>query len=134
MRLRQELDEAFPDPLGPLPQTKLASLPWLEAIIDETLRLGLHAYLPRIVPEGGIVLDSHFIPEGTNVALAMYSQQRSPENFYPYPEVSGLLLFFTRAATNLAPQNFRPERWLAEGLGPETRTNKAALQSFSSGT
>ena len=30
-------------------------------------------------------------------------------------------------------QEFRPERWLPEGLGPETITNKAVLASFSFG-
>ena len=103
MKVRQELDEAFPDPLGPLPRAKLASLPWLDAIINEGLRLGVHAYLPRVVPEGGIVLDGHFIPDGTNVALAAFSQQRSPENFYPEPEVRGRYVSTLGAAMNLLP-------------------------------
>ncbi|KAI0759678.1 cytochrome P450 [Trametes elegans] len=114
-RLRAELDRAFPDPVGELPMPVLTVLPFLNGVINETLRLTSPYYLPREVPPGGIVVEGKFIPEGTDVALAAYSQQVSPENFYP------------------APLNFHPERWLPEGLGPDTKTNKNMLASFSFG-
>lgn len=86
-RLRDELAGAFPDPLNPLDHTKLAGLPYLDGVINETLRLGTPFFLPRLVPAGGVVIDGNCIPGGTVVALAAYSQQISLENFYPDPLV-----------------------------------------------
>ncbi|KAI0636113.1 cytochrome P450 [Trametes polyzona] len=114
-QLRAELDAAFPDPLGPLAQATLNTLPILNGVIYEVLRLGSPYFLPRVVGEGGAKIDGRFIPEGTIVALAAYSQQTSPDNFYP------------------DPMDFRPERWQPQGLGPHTKTNKAVLASFSFG-
>ncbi|GJE88926.1 cytochrome P450 [Phanerochaete sordida] len=113
--LRTELETMFTDPIGPLPDSSLSQLPLLDAIIHEALRLGSPYFLPRVVPDGGAVLDGHFLPAGTVVANAAYSQQTSPDNFYP------------------DPLSFLPERWLAEGLGTSARAIKAALSSFSSG-
>ncbi len=87
-RLRTELDEVFPDPLGWLNPSVLGSLPYLGAVVDETLRLGSPFFLPRVVPSGGASIDGNHIPEGTIVALAAYSQQISPDNFFPEPLVS----------------------------------------------
>ncbi|KAM5544703.1 hypothetical protein V8D89_001601 [Ganoderma adspersum] len=114
-RLRKELGEAFPDPASPLSLNTLAELELLDAVINETLRLASPYFNPRIIPHGGSVVDGKYIPGGTIVALAAHSQQVSPDNFYP------------------SPQEFLPERWLPNGLGPETRTNKAMLASFSYG-
>ncbi|TFK32486.1 cytochrome P450 [Crucibulum laeve] len=114
-QLQKELDDAFPGRTGPLDWDILAKLPLLNAIIAETLRLGTPFYLPRVVPKGGATIDSRYIPEGTSVTIAAYSQQISPQNFYP------------------DPLGFRAERWLPGGLGPGSITNAAALFSFSSG-
>ncbi|KAJ7364505.1 cytochrome P450 [Mycena albidolilacea] len=114
-KLRDELDAAFPDPLGSLSTDVLAQLPYLNAVINEALRLGLANYVPRSVGKGGVMIDNKYIPEGVNVALAAYSLQRSPENFYP------------------DPLEFRAERWLPGGLGPNSITDKSVLYSFSSG-
>ncbi|TFK91285.1 cytochrome P450 [Polyporus arcularius HHB13444] len=114
-QLQTELDKAFPNPTGPLPVNDLMALPLLNAAINETLRFSSPYFIPRVVPEGGSTIDGKYIPPGTIVALAAYSQQTSAENFYPDPQV------------------YRPERWLEGGLGPETKTNKAALASFSFG-
>ncbi|KAI0750011.1 cytochrome P450 [Daedaleopsis nitida] len=114
-QLRQELGHAFPEPMGPLPMNELAALPFLNAVINETLRLASPYFLPRVAPPGGTHLDGNYIPEGTVVALAAYSQQISSDNFFP------------------APLDFHPERWEPNGLGPLTRTNKSILASFSFG-
>lgn len=114
-KLQAELDATFKDKTGPLDWDTLNNLPWLNACINEALRLGSPFFLPRIVPRGGITLDGNFLPEHTIVALAAYSQQTSPEHFYP------------------APLEYRPDRWLPGGLGPKSRCNKNALASFSSG-
>ncbi|PIL32218.1 cytochrome P450 [Ganoderma sinense ZZ0214-1] len=115
LRLRKELDAAFPDPAVPLSLNKLAELGFLDGVINETLRLASPYFNPRVIGRGGSVVDGRYIPEGTVVALAAHSQQVSPDNFYP------------------SPQEFLPDRWLPDGLGPETKTNKAMLASFSYG-
>lgn len=114
-KLQAELDANFKDKTGPLNPNLLSSLPWLNAVINEALRLGSPFFLPRLAPAGGMELDGHFLPEGTIVALAAYSQQTSPDNFYP---------------DTLA---FRPDRWLPGGLGKNSKCEKSALASFSSG-
>ncbi|KAI0667876.1 cytochrome P450 [Trametes maxima] len=114
-RLRQELDEAFPDPTAPLPAEELAALPFLNGTINEALRLGTPFFLPRVSPPGGLVMDGQYIPAGVVVALAAYSQQISPENFFPEPTA------------------FHPDRWIAGGLGPNTKTEKGVLASFTFG-
>ncbi|KAJ6529989.1 cytochrome P450 [Mycena vulgaris] len=114
-KLQQELDGTFPERDGLLDWDVLAGLPYLNAVINEALRLASPYYLPRIVPPGGVIIEGTNIPQGTSVALAAYSQQTSPDNFYP------------------DPLNYRVERWLPGGLGPGSKTEKAALYSFSSG-
>ncbi|KDR66920.1 hypothetical protein GALMADRAFT_106087 [Galerina marginata CBS 339.88] len=114
-QLQKEVDGAFPDPSGPLDWEILANLPFLNATINEALRLASPYYLPRIIPKGGVVIDGDYIPEGVNVAIAAYSQQTSEDNFYPQP------------------LDFRVERWLPGGLGPQSKTEKSALFSFSTG-
>ncbi|KAI0648721.1 cytochrome P450 [Trametes meyenii] len=114
-QLQAELDVRFPDPLGTLSSSALGEIPLLDGILNEALRLGSFFFLPRITPPGGVDVEGNYIPEDTIVALAAYSQQTSPDNFFP------------------DPKNFRPERWLPQGLGPHTKTNRAALASFSYG-
>ena len=86
-RLRKELDGAFPDPTSPLSLKTLTELEFLDAVINETLRLASPYFNPRITPRGGSVIDGNYIPGGTIVALAAHSQQVSPDNFYPSPQV-----------------------------------------------
>ncbi|KAI1783613.1 cytochrome P450 [Ganoderma leucocontextum] len=115
-RLRKELDGAFPDPTCSLSLKKLADLVFLDGVINETLRLApFPSFHPRIVPRGGAVVDGKCIPEGTVFALAAHSQQIGPANFSPFPH------------------KFLPDRWQPNGLGPQTRTNKAMLASFAYG-
>ena len=88
LRLRKELLEAFSDPLGPLPISMLSTLPFLNAVLHETLRLTSPFFNPRIVPPGGFRIENKVIPPGTIVALAAHSQQLSPDNFFPEPTVN----------------------------------------------
>ena len=131
-RLRAELDATFSDPLGSCSLNTLANLPFLNAVIQECLRLGTPFFLPREPGPGGAHVDGRFIPEGTVAAFAAWSQQTSPDNFYPEPMVRYRCSHACRYGSSIT-QSFRPERWLPEGLGPDTKTNKAVLASFSYG-
>ncbi|KXH32013.1 cytochrome P450 3A17 [Colletotrichum nymphaeae SA-01] len=55
----------------------------LGAVIEETLRLypAVLSSLPRLIPEGGTTLSSHFVPGGTVVYSPAYSLQRDPKVF-----------------------------------------------------
>ena len=93
--LRRELTQVFSDPTGPLLDEKLSQIPLLDAVINESLRLGSPYFLPRVVPEGGCAIEGRFLPEGTVVAQAAYSQQIDPENFYPDPLVRHALAYIS---------------------------------------
>lgn len=95
-RVRREVRDAAGD-ADPDPE-KLASLPYLDAIVKEVLRLR------PVIPVVGRVLKEPFtiggyeLPAGTAVAPCIYLAQRSPD---VYPE----------------PTEFRPERFL--GVQPD---------------
>ena len=115
-RLREELDDAFPDYDAPLNREILMELPYLSAVVEESLRLGTpFPGLPRVTPKGGATLAGTYIPEDTIIGVPAYSQSIHPENFWPEPE------------------SFRPERWLPGGLGPGSRVSKQAVLAFSWG-
>ncbi|KDR66637.1 hypothetical protein GALMADRAFT_80550 [Galerina marginata CBS 339.88] len=116
-RLREELDANFSDPDKHISNATLAALPYLNAIVYESLRLGTPLPgPPRVTPKGGMTIDGAYIPEGMVVGMNPYVQETSEENFYP------------------APTAYKPEHWLPEGLGPGTITRKTAIMSFSYGT
>lgn len=104
-QLRQELLTLDPPPTFPqksgsdLPSPKsIDSLPLLEAIVTETLRL--HAPIPgiqpRVTPEPSCTLAGYEnIPPGTRVNAQAYSLHRNPEIF---PD----------------PETWQPKRWLKE--------------------
>ncbi|KAJ6480316.1 cytochrome P450 [Mycena sanguinolenta] len=100
--LQRELDEAFP--LGgaePTDALLLSRLPYLNAVIKESLRLlpPVPTSLQRAptIGTGSKVLgDSFIIPEGTSVVVPPYAIHRDPRYFSPSPE------------------KYIPERWLAK--------------------
>ncbi|KAJ5176984.1 cytochrome P450 monooxygenase-like protein [Penicillium canariense] len=73
------------------------SLPYLNAVINETLRLHhpTPGSLPRIAPDGGIMIDGHFVPRDTVVGVSLFNIHRRPENF-------------------TSPLEFHPERFLSK--------------------
>uniref|UniRef100_A0A0B7KD80 Isotrichodermin C-15 hydroxylase n=1 Tax=Bionectria ochroleuca TaxID=29856 RepID=A0A0B7KD80_BIOOC len=74
--------------------TALASLPYLQACLEESLRLipgGLHTGLPRLSP--GATVDGHYVPKGTHVQSSIFAYSRSPRYFHE-------------------AKKFRPQRWL----------------------
>ncbi|KZT08061.1 cytochrome P450 [Laetiporus sulphureus 93-53] len=119
-RLRDEVDTAFP--LGkaePTDSVKLAQMDYLNAVINEALRLFPPApttlqRAPSRGSGGHLLGSSMFIPEGTAVYVPPYSMHHDPRFFYPEPD------------------RFWPERWLAKD-DTAFITNKDAFMPFSTG-
>jgi len=96
-KLQKELDDAAGlDDSPVLGYNQVKSLPYLDACINEALRIHSTSSLglPRLVPEGGLnVLGRHY-HEGTVLSVPSYSIHRESKTWGDDPE------------------NFRPERWL----------------------
>lgn len=117
-KLKKEIHEAFPvsDASSPLGMVSLAQLDYLNAVVNESLRLGAPlGNFPRVTPKGGAIICGEYIAEGCIVSVPAWAQMISKDNFYPHPE------------------QFIPERWLPGGLGPDSRTNRNAIMTFSHG-
>jgi len=114
-RLREELFNVFPDGNMTFNHDILAKLPFLNAVIEESLRLGTpFPGLRRVAPHLGAIIADRFIPGGTIVSIPGHSQQLSEENFKPNP------------------RDFMPERWLGE-LGDGALCHPKGLFSWSFG-
>ncbi|KAF9484551.1 high nitrogen upregulated cytochrome P450 monooxygenase 2 [Pholiota conissans] len=120
-RLRKELDDIFPLKGGEIPadnSSKLSELPFLNAVINEALRLTPPVPIDlQRGPEkgsGGRMFGSIFVPEGTGVHIPPYIIQRDPRYFHPHPD------------------RFLPERWLPDPAGTFT-TRVDAFFPFSLG-
>ncbi|KAK0749537.1 cytochrome P450 CYP542B3 [Schizothecium vesticola] len=115
-RLRDELEKAMPDPAGVVPLAELDQLPFLRAVVKETLRhsLGAAGRSARVCPDEALVFVEKgaaggrkwVIPEGVAVGMTGSMTVNDPEIF---PE----------------PERFRPERWL-EG----TEEERMALERY----
>ncbi|KAK1723035.1 hypothetical protein CaCOL14_001983 [Colletotrichum acutatum] len=95
-RLREELKTHIPRANEPMPPLhELESLPFLNAVVQESLRLafGITQRLSRISPDSPITYESYVIPPNVPFSMTSYIQHRDPKIF-PDPDV------------------FRPERWL----------------------
>lgn len=93
----------------------LASCRYLQACVSECLRMAPPvASAPfREVTAGGVVVDGHYLPAGTNVGTGIYSIQHN-EQYFPHPF------------------EFVPERWL-EQENPYGVNVSEALVPFSIG-
>ncbi|KAK7064986.1 cytochrome P450 [Favolaschia claudopus] len=95
-KLQRELDEAMPDPHVIPDIGVLQELPYLDACIQEGLRVhgAVTPLLERVVPPGSdFQLLGYSIPGGTVVATQAWSIHRDPRAFP-------------------SPERFDPERWL----------------------
>lgn len=115
--LRKELSNIFVDGQGAPTPKDVAHLPYLNAILKETLRL--YAPLPAFEPRSSpldTVIDGFHIPAGTTFGMSPYCLHREPTVF---PN----------------PLKFDPERWLTEkGIPlPESAPQNRCFWSFSSG-
>ncbi|KAH6674728.1 cytochrome P450 monooxygenase-like protein [Halenospora varia] len=91
--------------------SKLASCVYLRACIDESMRSGGLSELPRTVQKGGLELDGHFIPEGTEVGS------------------SQLALNHNEAYFGNDAWGYRPERWIVDEATGVTAEDVALAQS-----
>lgn len=89
----------------PAPFAQARTIPYLEAVIREAVRLYPGSCFPieRYVPAGGLTLpDGSFVPEGVAVGFNAYIINRNKEIWGPDADV------------------FRPERWLRDEENGET--------------
>ena len=116
-KLRAELQQVPADDHGISGPKDVAQLPYLNAVIRETLRLyaPLPAFEPRVLPTDTVV-DGYHIPANTVVGMSPYCLHREASVF-PNPLV------------------FDPSRWLTEtgGLIPEADPRNKWFWAFSSG-
>ncbi|KAI8955134.1 cytochrome P450 [Xylaria longipes] len=97
-KLQGELDAAIPGDSTKVPDYEsVRNLPYLEAVINETLRIHSTSGigLPRQIPEGspGISLHGHYFPPGTVLSVPTYTIHHSKEIW------------------GADADEFRPERW-----------------------
>ncbi|EKM54289.1 uncharacterized protein PHACADRAFT_196722 [Phanerochaete carnosa HHB-10118-sp] len=128
-KLHKEIDVTFPPGEDPLDFSRHADMPYLNACINETLRLlppvlgGLQRTVKR--GSGGAMIGSYFVPESTQVSVHIFSLQRDPREFSPLPD------------------DFWPDRWLTQDSytlptgdvinKEQVTTNRAAFDPFSFG-
>ncbi|KAJ3517547.1 hypothetical protein NLJ89_g437 [Agrocybe chaxingu] len=96
-RLREELEAVWPDQDDSIDLRVLQNLPYLTAIVKESLRLshGFVTPLPRIVGPSGATIAGHHIPPTTTVGMSVTAVHMSPSVFEN-------------------PDLFIPERWLGK--------------------
>lgn len=96
------------------------SLPYLDAVINEALRMHhpTPGSLPRIAPVDGLVVDGQYVPGGMVVGINLHNIHNRPENFHK-------------------PREFHPERFLEKNdVRYHTvfeNDRKEAFQPFSMG-
>ncbi|KAI6282924.1 hypothetical protein MCOR27_003516 [Pyricularia oryzae] len=96
-RLRREVRSAFSS-LDDISADAAAALPYLNGVIEESLRLAPPQSfgLPRYSP--GAVVDGHYVPAGVTVSAEPFPMTRDPRYWKE-------------------PDSFRPERWIGDGFG-----------------
>ncbi|CAL1708242.1 unnamed protein product [Somion occarium] len=128
-RLQEEIDHIFPQGEETADYTKQSEMPYLNACINESLRLypAVLFGLQRRVEKGtgGRMIGPFFVPEGTQVSADLFSLHRDPRYFSPIPDT------------------FWPDRWLTQSSYtlpsgdtiPSTQLihNKAVFNPFSAG-
>ncbi|EFQ97138.1 hypothetical protein MGYG_00181 [Nannizzia gypsea CBS 118893] len=133
-RLRQELNDAIPDPNQSVSWTELENLPYLNAVISEGFRLsyGLSTRLQRINPIGTM----HFKAPRYG---SRYSSTAKTTEWVEYDIPKGTPVGMTSALIHVNPDifpdpyAFNPDRWLDEH-GKRHRRLDEYLLNFSKGS
>ncbi|KAI3324144.1 cytochrome protein [Xylariaceae sp. AK1471] len=100
-KLTAELASVFPDPRTTPPLASLEALPYLSAVVSETLRMtiGVSSRTIRKSRAGPVPYGGRLIPEGYYFGMTTYFTHKDP-------------------AIWDAPLEFRPERWLEGAMSP----------------
>ncbi|EKM57484.1 uncharacterized protein PHACADRAFT_206389 [Phanerochaete carnosa HHB-10118-sp] len=111
-KLVRELEEAWPDKETEMRYTQLEKLPYLTAVIKESLRMshGVVLPAPRVVGPTDAVIDGVSVPAGAVVGMGSTFMHYNPDVF-PDPYI------------------FNPDRWLQ----PDTSGLEQHLVAFSRG-
>uniref|UniRef100_A0A0C4DJ21 Uncharacterized protein n=1 Tax=Fusarium oxysporum (strain Fo5176) TaxID=660025 RepID=A0A0C4DJ21_FUSOF len=111
-KLRTEVDDLL-KPEDTHSHSALAKLKYLQAVIDETMRLypAIPSGLQRITPPQGLQISGTFIPGNMIVQTPTYTLNRDERCF-------------------VRPNNFIPERWTTQ---PELVRDASAFAPFSIG-
>lgn len=112
--LRKQLEDEVGALKPDYDDATLETLPLLNAVINETLRLygAAPGSLPRTVPEGGCTLGGYHIPGGITVCTQAYSMHRDESIFpnassYVVPQKPADMLICTDSTPS---DSFRPSR------------------------
>lgn len=113
-RLQEELKEVWPDPMTHLPMSTLENLPYLNAVIKETLRLmpGAVCRVTRVNTSQPTQFQGYSLPAGTLMSMSLPMVLHDPSIW------------------GTDHGEFRPERW----LGDNAAELEKYLVSFSKGT
>ncbi|GJE97483.1 cytochrome P450 [Phanerochaete sordida] len=111
-QLVRELEEAWPDKDAEMRFPQLEKLPYLTAVIKESLRLshGVVMPLPRVVGPGDVIIDGVTVPAGAVVGMGATFLHCNPTLFAD-------------------PHTFNPDRWLQ----PDSSRLEQYLVPFSKG-
>ncbi|KAL5363701.1 cytochrome P450 [Aspergillus floccosus] len=112
-RLREELIKAIPDPNNMPPLPKLREIKYLNAVINETLRISSPASsrFPRVNDSTPTIYKGWEVPVGTPISMNIWNTHYNKDIF---PD----------------PTEFRPDRW----MGESTRELEKYLVPFGSGS
>lgn len=113
-KLREELRQVLPTPTSSASLLELEKLPYLTAVIYESLRLayGPVVRMPRVAPTETLRYGEYLIPPGTPMSATTYFIHRDP-NLFPNPD------------------KFDPERWLQ---GSRSEELKRYIVNFTKGS
>jgi cytochrome P450 len=113
-KLQGIIQSVFPNGERDWSFAKVKEIPYLDAVINESLRLkpAIPGGVPRVTPASGIQIDEVFIPGDVNVIVPAYAIHRDPRYFEE-------------------PNTFIPERWTDEKSG--MILDRAAYAPFSLG-
>lgn len=114
-RLMQDLESAMPDPDTSMPLRELEHIPYLVAVMYESLRIfyGVSHRMQRIFPNDALRYREWVIPPGTPISMTSVHIHEN-ERIFPEPKV------------------FKPERWLP--LNTEGQRLMKYLAAFGKGS
>ncbi|KAL0940031.1 averantin oxidoreductase [Colletotrichum truncatum] len=116
MKLKEEIRAAFRDS-SDITVANVSKLPYLDACIMESLRqhTPFSVAIPRIVPQGGAMVDGYFLPSGTVCGVPHWASAHLSSNFTD-------------------PESFVPERWLPSPNPRYANDKRESFKPFAKGS